>query len=202
MTPHFPDLSATLRSLRELPGRLTLPIQDFYTHVHLRSNVGNGGELRILNLFRGRELGSNLHEFLVFAIVISPSSSVWGRLDRRPVAKDSFLLSSPSAASDIIEFSSSKDTVLPPETQLAAISSLNRHASLKDLATILSVVEEEAPEYRLLKENCRFFASVIEDSLISSFDGTYSHGQEGHADLAPEIRQKIRDRVREKLQSS
>jgi len=101
----------------------------------------------------------------------------------------------------MIEFSSSKDTLLPPETQISAMSSLNRHASLRDLATILSIVEEEAPEYRLLKENCRFFASVIEDSLISSFDGTYSHGQEGHADLAPEIRQKIRDRTREKLQS-
>ena len=102
MSSHFPDLSATLRSLRELPGRLTLPIQDFYTHVQLKSNIRNGGELRISNLFRGRELGSNLHEFLVFSIFISPSSFVWGRLDRRPVAKDSFLLSSPTTASDMV----------------------------------------------------------------------------------------------------
>jgi hypothetical protein len=114
ITPHFPDLSTTLRSLRELPGRLTLPIQDFYTHVRLKSNVGDGGELRISNLFRGRELGSNLHEFLVFTIFVSRSSFVWGRLDRRPVVKDSFLLSSASAASDMVR--------LPPSIWLWSLN--------------------------------------------------------------------------------
>jgi hypothetical protein len=45
------------------------------------------------------------------------------------------------------------------------MSSLNRHASLSDLATILSVVEEEAPEYRLLKVGHRKFFLVKIDHL-------------------------------------
>jgi hypothetical protein len=111
---NIPDLGASLRSLLGSRAILNLSIRDFCEHVNLDRDAKSGS---INQLYRGRESGMVHHEFLAFSVIVSRSSSLWGRLDRRPVAKDSFLLSSPTAASDMVRHDISS---LSAESHLAS----------------------------------------------------------------------------------
>lgn len=94
----IPDLGASLRSLLGSRATLNLSIRDFCEHVSLDRDAKSGS---VTELYRGRESGIARHEFLAFTIIIR-SGSLWGRLDRRPISKDSFVLSSPTTANDVV----------------------------------------------------------------------------------------------------
>lgn len=100
LVPSLGTLGTSLRSLQGTRALLNLSIRDFCAQISQETNVESG---RISQLHRGKESGMGYHEFLAFTVVVPRSFTLWGRLDRRPVAGGgSFLLSSPSEANDVV----------------------------------------------------------------------------------------------------
>lgn len=151
-------------------------------------------------LHRRRAVGAVTHEFLVLEAITPDGVPMYIRLDRRPLSgqrRALFLLSSAATASDSAIFATCEEPLLASETsKLDAIVPFRDSPSLHDLGKLLWYIETEAPDYRLRKENCWFFCSVIQEVLTDLFRGHNHMGTLAHAELGRDIREKILARAR------
>ncbi|KAF8320198.1 uncharacterized protein EI90DRAFT_2610070 [Cantharellus anzutake] len=59
-------------------------------------------------------------------------------------------------------------------------------------AQILYAIAAEAPDYKLTKENCWFFASTTQEMLVRMFGAKYERGSLNHSTIGSERRERIK----------
>jgi len=89
--------------------------------------------------------------------------------------------------------------VLPRSTVSFAPGRLvSRQPTLRDLAHVVSTIQSVSPNYSLLKENCYFVASIIQEALTEMFAGALNGDPptwaRNHAsDAAGDILRRLQD---------
>ncbi|KAF9519079.1 hypothetical protein BS47DRAFT_1388495 [Hydnum rufescens UP504] len=64
-----------------------------------------------------------------------------------------------------------------------------------DLRELLNILSQESPEYRLWGENCKWFCSIVQESLTHFYSGELRSGTLSHRDLGKRSRKHILDRL-------
>ncbi|KAF9519112.1 hypothetical protein BS47DRAFT_1388524 [Hydnum rufescens UP504] len=64
-----------------------------------------------------------------------------------------------------------------------------------DLRKLLNILSQESPEYRLWGENCKWFCSIVQESLTDFYSGEPRSGTLSHKDLGKKSRRRISDRL-------
>jgi len=143
----------------------------------------------ICDLTRYRTPNRVYHEFVIIHSVDDQLHEQWFRIDRVPNVSGPFepfaaALGQDVAAKDRIEISFDKlllfldinDTI----RQVAFVTfsgGLGPQPTIGDLRNLLRHIYTIAPQYNLLKENCSFVASVIQEGLTRNFAGKLLAGE-------------------------
>ncbi|KAF9519109.1 hypothetical protein BS47DRAFT_1379614 [Hydnum rufescens UP504] len=156
---------------------------------------------RVISLMRFEQLGGFRHEFLVLKIgmMLDDGEAVWLRLDRGPKLENSTPKSSVSRFTPC-----DSATIASTEAELLRGLRLEMKAEVVfpvdgptagDLRTLLNILSQESPEYRLWGENCKWFCSVVQESLTHFYSGELRSGTLSHRDLGKKSRKRISDRL-------
>jgi len=144
----------------------------------------------IYGLTRYRTEGRASHEFVIIHTVDKENHDQWFRFDRAPnmsgfSAHSAVTSAKDAAVKDQIIISFVKQKVFHDNEitiqQVAFMPFWNRFGSqptIGHLRKLLSGTYEIAPNYNLLKENCRFVTSVIQEGFMRNFTGCLLAGKE------------------------
>ncbi|KAF9519078.1 hypothetical protein BS47DRAFT_125247 [Hydnum rufescens UP504] len=152
---------------------------------------------RIISLMRFEQLTGFRHQFLLLKIAMMPDGeeAIWLRLDRGPKLEDSTPRSSVSRFTPC-----DSATISSTEAQLLHGLHLEMKAEVVfpvdgptagDLRELLNILSQESPEYRLWGENCKWFCSVVQESLTHFYSGELRSGTLSHRDLGKKSRRRI-----------
>ncbi|KAF9519108.1 hypothetical protein BS47DRAFT_1337681 [Hydnum rufescens UP504] len=156
---------------------------------------------RILSLIRFKQLSGFRHQFIVLKIgmISDDGEAIWLRLDRGPKPDGS------TSRTLISRFTTCDSaTIAPTEAQLLCGLRLEIKAEVVfpvdgptagDLRKLLNILSQESPEYRLWGENCKWFCSVVQESLTHFYSGELRSGTLSHRDLGKKSRRRISDRL-------
>ncbi|KAF9519113.1 hypothetical protein BS47DRAFT_1379616 [Hydnum rufescens UP504] len=157
---------------------------------------------RVVSLMRFEQLSGFRHQFLLLKIGMMPEDgdAMWLRLERGPKPENSTPRSSVSRFTPC-----DSATISLTETQLLRGLRLEMKAEVVfpidgptagDLRKLLNILSQESPEYRLWGENCKWFCSVVQESLTNFYSGELRSGTLSHRDLGKKSRRRISDRLR------
>ncbi|KAF9502826.1 hypothetical protein BS47DRAFT_1403058 [Hydnum rufescens UP504] len=157
---------------------------------------------RVMSLMRFEQLSGFRHQFLLLKIGMMPEDgdAMWLRLERGPKPENSTPRSSVSRFTPC-----DSATISSIETQLLRGLRLEMKAEVVfpidgptagDLRKLLNILSQESPEYRLWGENCKWFCSVVQESLTHFYSGDLRSGTLSHRDLGKKSRRRISDRLR------
>jgi len=168
----------------------------------LASYIETGSTARIVLLRWCKDLKGVPHEFLLLEVEIKTPGrrTLWLRLDRRSHrdATTSQLISSNSASADTATVCEGIDAALFDNTRhrVEVETTFANPPPLEMLCSLLSVLTQESPKYKLFPENCYFFCSVIYENLVAQGGGVNNLGAPSKFAmfLAPEVRARIKNR--------
>jgi len=124
---------------------------------------------------------------------------IWFRLDRG--AK----IDGPMANSSVSQFPTCDSVMISPSEvpllrgvrfqKKAEVASPIDKPTAGDLRRLLSILSEVSPEYRLHRENCKWFCSVVQEFLTNYYSGELRSGTLSHRYLGKESRNRIAGRL-------
>ncbi|KAF9512546.1 hypothetical protein BS47DRAFT_1345322 [Hydnum rufescens UP504] len=163
----------------------------------IRSNPATGSG-RIHSLVRRRRTAGVRHEFILLRVSIPTMTDMWIRLERSartragsPVAS---LSQSNFPTNDTCKVSEKDSSLLTDDVSfIAAIVEFGTPPSLDNLERLLRIISEESKIYNVLKENCWFYATIIQDVLAKWCDGILQ-GTLSHLKFGWEARDRIHAR--------
>ncbi|KAF8320191.1 uncharacterized protein EI90DRAFT_3080894 [Cantharellus anzutake] len=131
------------------------------------------------------------HRFLILHVTRADGREFYLRLDRRRDHKVPLWLFGVRDAAvsgrldHLLDFTNTKSGV-------EAVMVFPTPALLIVAAQILYAIAAEAPDYKLTKENCWFFASTAQEMLVRMFGAKYERGSLNHPTIGSERRERIK----------
>ncbi|KAF8313525.1 uncharacterized protein EI90DRAFT_3136620 [Cantharellus anzutake] len=136
------------------------------------------------------------HEFLLLRLAQPTEEELWMRLERKGPTSIRAFMSTKWEANDTATFSGERDSLLEGAKSVEKTRIIfYAPPSLKDLLCVLETLTDESKSYRLLSENCYFFASVVAENLCGLAKSAECTEPLRWLDLGSEVRQKIRQKI-------
>ncbi|KAF8322848.1 uncharacterized protein EI90DRAFT_2401505 [Cantharellus anzutake] len=162
-------------------------------------NSRRAANARIVSIQRYGDLQGVSHRFLILHVTRADGREFYLRLDRRRDHKVPLWLFGvrdlgTSHAIDTAAVSGRLDHLLDftnKKSGVEAIMIFPTPVPLVAAAQVLYAIAAESPGYKLTKENCWFFASVIQEMLLRRFGAKYARGSLNHPTIGAERRDRI-----------
>ncbi|KAF8322846.1 uncharacterized protein EI90DRAFT_3077524, partial [Cantharellus anzutake] len=163
-------------------------------------NSRRAANARIVSVQRYGDLQGVPHRFLILHVTRADGREFYVRLDRRRDHKVPLWLFGVrdlgmSHAIDTAAVSGRLDHLLDftnTKSGVEAVMVFPTPALLIVAAQILYAIAAEAPDYKLTKENCWFFASTAQEMLVRMFGAKYERGSLNHPTIGSERRERIK----------
>ncbi|KAF8320189.1 uncharacterized protein EI90DRAFT_2609449 [Cantharellus anzutake] len=163
-------------------------------------NSRRAANARIVSVRRYGDLQGVPHRFLILHVTRADGREFYLRLDRRRDHKVPLWLFGvrdlgTSHAIDTAAVSGRLDHLLDftnTKSGVEAVMVFPTPAPLIAAAQILYAVAAESPGYKLTKENCWFFASIIQEMLMRMFGAKYEKGLLNHPTIGAKRRNPIK----------
>jgi len=154
---------------------------------------------QIKGLVRYRRTTFVPHEFILLRVHVPGTMEFSIRLERGPLTRHGVFsrshLNFPT--NDMSRVSEMESRLVTEDlTRIAAIIEFDTPPTLDNLQRLLEIISEESKIYNVLKENCWFYATVIQDLLTDWCEGNL-HGTLSHLTYGGEVRARIRARKEE-----